>query len=193
MEMMNRRPSRVRRFAALAVAAAVAALVPGVARADVLEQVPADALVAFKVANLGTANKKIGQLAMDFGIAGFVPQAANPLNALKGRLGIQQGLKEDGDFGVAVISTKVSGMPSDQSYVLLIPVTNFNDFIGNFEVGNTEGDITEVKIQGGGRTGPKFATQWGNYAVLSPLKELLAKPANTLKLSALPKLSLIHI
>ncbi len=173
------------RLAALTIAA-LATFVP-FARADVLEQFPSDTLVAVKVANLAATSKKVGQLANDFAIANFVPQMQDPLASLKQKLGIQKGLKEDGEFGFAFLSPKATGLSGDHSIVILVPVSNYGDFIGNFEGAKADGDITEVDFPGNpGRDAPRFVANWGAYAAMSPSKELLAKPADTLKLSALP-------
>ena len=61
-----------RLFANAFILAAATQFMSASARADVLEQLPADSLVAVKVANLTQTSKKLAQLARDFGVAGFI-------------------------------------------------------------------------------------------------------------------------
>ena len=154
-------------------------------RANVLEQVPDSALFAVKVANLQQTSKKLAQLAKDFGVAGFIPQAADPLGALKQQAGVTKGLNETGEFAIAMISPKSSNLKEDKSVLMLVPVSNFADFIGNFADAKTEAGISEVTFPGDGEA--TFIADWGTYAVLSPSKELVAKPPGTLKPTGLTK------
>ena len=61
-------------------------------RADVLEQVPEDALVVVKVSNLQSLSNKLSKFAEDIGLAQAAPQFSNPLNALQEHAGIKEGL-----------------------------------------------------------------------------------------------------
>jgi hypothetical protein len=165
---------------------AAASSFPSLLRADdVLEKVPDNALFAVKVANLRQTSNKVAQFAQDFGIVGFVPQLGDPLGALKQRTGITKGLNEAGEIAIAMISPKSSNLPEDKSLVMLVPVTHYNDFVGNFADAQTTAGVSEATFPGDNE--PTFIADWGNYAALSPVKELLAKPTGTIKPAGLTK------
>jgi len=72
----------------------------------------------------------------------------------------------------------------DHSLVLLIPVSDYKAFTGNFADAKTEGDLTEVKFPN--ETDASYVTPWGKYAAVSPSKEVLGKkPAAGVKLKGL--------
>lgn len=98
-----RRPApAVRHFAALAIALAVAPL----ARGQVLDLVPSDAVAVVKVKNVGAVSTKAAQFFTTLGVAAFKPEFADPLGALQEKSGIKNGLNRDGDFAVAVMLPK---------------------------------------------------------------------------------------
>ena len=152
------------------------------------DKVPDTALVAVKVANLEATSKKIAQLAKDFGIDGFVPGAADPLGAMQNQLGLTKGLNKQGELAFAYFDPKSNGAEPDEgkSFVMLIPVSNYKEFVSNFQNPKTEGDVTEAQFPKDNNPEPAYLADWGEYAAISPIKELVGKkPAGTLKLSGL--------
>lgn len=161
------------------LAAAVAWLTASLVYAGpVLESIPSDALLAAKVSNLRITSGKIAKLSQDLGLAVFLPHLQDPMSALKNQTRIQKGLKEDGELGFALMrpsnDNPIPGM------ILLIPITSFADLLSNFPDAQVEGGVAEVTFPGNSR--PSFLGDWGDYAALSEVQNLVAtKPQQTLK------------
>lgn len=152
----------------------------GIVQADVLEKLPADALVAGRVANLTATSNKIAMLAKDLGVDAFVAPLQNPLAAFKTQTKLEKGIKDDGDFGFVYMDPKgTDGRPED-SFIMVVPVTNYAEFLTNFTNPKTDGAITEVEPPDGSDK-PGFVADWGGYAAMSPNKALVAKPTSTMK------------
>jgi hypothetical protein len=165
----------------LAVAAMLFAAVSAT-RADVLDKLPADAMLAGKVANLEATSGKVARLAKDFGIDGFVVALKDPLDALQKRSHFEKGFNKGGEFGFAVMSSKLNGgLGGQPAVVMLVPISNYAEFISNFADAKTEGAVSEVTI--GANKEPNFVADWGEFAAISPTKALVGKPTNTLKVT----------
>jgi hypothetical protein len=168
------------------VVATVVAMVSGfagAAGAQVLEQMPADALVAARVSNLGRVSAKVADLAKKLGVDQFSPAMSDPLVALKEQYGVSKGVNTDGDFGFAFIDPeKVRGADNedDASIVLYIPVTDYKEFLTNFNEATTEGDITSATTPEGE---PMFVKSLGKYAAISPAKPGLSLPVAGVKVA----------
>ena len=155
------------------------------AAADVLDNVPADAMVALKVANLTQTSDKVAKLAKQYGIDAFAPKAQNPLQSFKQSLHAEKGFNDAGEMALVFTSPKAYGVTADQSMLILLPVSNYNDFISNYADAKTEGGVTEAHIEENDQK-PTYIADWGGgYAALSPTKALIAKPAGTLKIKGL--------
>lgn len=168
---------------ALAVAGLVAGFT-GAARAQVLEQMPADALLAVRVSNLGKVSGKVADLAKKLGVDQFSPAMSDPLVALEEQYGITKGVNANGDFGLAIIDPdKVRGdaAPGGRaSMVLYVPVTDYKEFLANFQEPTTEGDISTAATPEGE---PLFVRSVGKYAAVSPAKAGLALPVAGVKVA----------
>src|SRR3989442_1572218 len=81
----------------------VAFVMCSVARAQVLDQMPEQALVIVKVTNLQGFSVKFGKLATDLQLVAQVPQLADPLAALQDKLKIKNGLDKSGDAAFAFL------------------------------------------------------------------------------------------
>src|SRR2546430_471756 len=68
------------------------------AKAQVLDQVPADAVIVVKVNNLQGVSQKIAKLAKDFGVDEFQPEFKDPLGALMQHGHISKGVNKSGDM-----------------------------------------------------------------------------------------------
>ena len=173
---------KIKTTAAVALLLATCGILPAAARADVLESLPADALVAGKVASLSKVSDKIAKLAKDLGIDAFVQQLQNPLANLKAQSHMEKGINDAGEVGFAYLSPKTAGVGEDEAFVVLIPVSSYADFLTNFGDAKTDAGVSEVTApDGSGKT--LFVADWSGYAAVSPAKAMVAKPANTLKSS----------
>lgn len=162
----------------IGTAALATLMLAGWARADVMEQVPSNSLMVFKVTKMNDMSTKLGKLMTDWGVTNVQPDAGDPLATFKKEMKISAGLKEDGDAAFAFISPKATNVKDGKSMIVVLPVSDYKAFIGNFEGATTEGDITTVKI--GNEEKDSFVTDSyivnrDGYAVISPVKELVEK------------------
>jgi len=144
--------------------------------ADVLDQVPSDALVVLKVNHLKATSDKVAKLANDLGIAQMAPPMADPLGFVQQQIKMTNGVNTAGDLAFAYLNAEQFGGDWEKAIVILIPVTDYNAFIGNWPDAQTEGGVSQVKM--GNHEEPGFVSNWGSYAALSPKREVVAnKPA----------------
>ena len=156
--------------------------------ADVAEWIPADALVVFKVNKLQQVNDEAGALLREFGVAEQDPAMANPLAAFQEETGIKEGLNLEGNLAIYLANGDLEG--DTPPMVVLIPVSDYQAFLGNFTNKQDEGGgITRVRLgeaaaddedMGDEDVGDDddigYVMEMGEYAGLSPMKELLKKP-----------------
>ena len=170
----------LKRKTMIASAMLAMAVMVGAAKAQVMEKVPADAMVVVKVADLTATSGKFAKLMADFGVDAFAPQLKDPLGALKGKLSIKDGVKENGDAALYVLPPKAAAGDENKSFVILIPVSDYKAFIANFQGATTEGTVTTATMPDSPE--PAFIADWGGFAAMSPTKALIEKaPANILK------------
>jgi hypothetical protein len=187
---MNQTCVRITRRCIAASAAVLALLVctarpvaAQMAAGQVLDGVPADAMAVVKVKNLQATSAKIAKYANDLGIAAMVPQMNDPLKALEDKVKISQGLNAGGDLYIAMLTPSTDPQAEYKNIVILFPVSDYKAFLANFPDGQTDGDVTQVKMADSPE--PSFVANWGAYAAVSPLKELVEKkPATSLQLTA---------
>jgi hypothetical protein len=173
--------SCVRRGALWVLVVAALAVVP--ARGQVLQQVPADAMVVVKFTNLEQVSKKVANFAQQLGVAQMQPEFADPLGALEKHAGVSKGLDRAGDLVFAFLDPEAHGGP-DNSMVILFPVTNYQTFLSNFPDAKAEGAVTQATM--GDDKKPAFFAEWGKYAAVSPNKDVVAqKPAGALSVQGL--------
>lgn len=167
---MSLRASVVRRSRGmLACVVAAGALVWGAASsADVFEIVPAEALGVLKVRNLKEVSAKWGDFSAKLGLAAFSPEMADPLGAIKSQLGIEAGLREDGELGLVLLPASAwSTDESGPAAVLLVPVSDYAAFVGNFKDAETSDGVTKATRDGE----DVFIAQWGDYAAVGSSRE----------------------
>jgi hypothetical protein len=209
-------PSRGRRFRASHQAegdamkfptrlfAAVAMLAVGLcaaAQADVLDQVPPDAMAVLKINSLSAVNAKAVKLANQWGLDEMVPEFKDPLGSVLDKLHMTAGVNKDGDMACAIFApppaaagandqapAPAAGSPGrapvepvpapakeEPETLTLVPVSDYQAFVGNFKEPNEDGDITGVISPDG--SSPLFISHWGDYAAVTMTKSLLeAKP-----------------
>ncbi len=165
---------RFGKFASVCVTAAVLLAAP-FAHAQVLDQVPSDAMVVVKFNKLKAVSDKIGAMGQKLGIAAFVPQLSDPLGALKDKGKLQNGFDDNGE--AAFVFTGVPADGQEPPLLVFLPVTDYKAFLTNFPGAKTEGDVSEVHFDG--ETDAAYTANWGKYAVISPKKEMVSqKPAS---------------
>src|SRR5438105_4359519 len=142
------------------------------ARGQVLDQVPAEALVIMKVSNLQQTSGKLAKLCQDLGIAQMAPQMADPLGALQTKLKINNGIDKAGEVAFAYIDPAAVGGDSQHSMVMLWPVSDYKGFLSNFPDAKEEGGVATVKL--GDDPDDSFVVNWGKYAAITPSKEVAA-------------------
>ena len=177
----------VRTRRAIGAVAIAAALWCGQVRAQVLEQVPADALAVFKIKNLDQTNKKVAKMAKDFGLDEMVPEMKDPLAALLAKGHISKGLDKAGDAALVVFGPDKDAKDAEEPVaVALVPVSDYDAFVGNFkksDKGEGGEGISVVEDPAGGGMAMYIAHR-GNYAVMSDKKSHLIGKGG-LKLGAL--------
>lgn len=154
-------------------------------RADVLKLAPTDSLAVMKIKNVGATNKKAADLFAKLGVSAMKPELADPLAAFKSEVGIKDGLNEAGELGV--IFLPAAQWPKDEAegdkrpgVVVLIPVTDYKAFLGNFKDVKTDGEVTEIQINGQ----PSYFASWGEYAAMAPTKEYATAKGGGLTVNA---------
>jgi hypothetical protein len=156
--------------AALTVLFAVA---PERALAQVIQQVPSDALVVLKVKDVKATSDKVARLAQDLGIAAMVPDMADPLAMLQTKLKIQQGFNTSGEMAFVFMDPDKFGGDPEDAMMVLVPVSDYKAFLGNWADAKTEGDVTQVSMPDSPK--PGYIANWGAYAALAPSKAIVEK------------------
>jgi hypothetical protein len=152
------------------------------AHAQVLDQVPSDSLVVFKVNHLADTNKKVADLLQSLGVTDLVPPMKDPLQALEDQLGITAGLDTSKDAGAAILNGAMDG-GGPPPFVLLLPVTDYKAFLGNMTLVRTEGDVSVVHFKD--KEEDAFVENWGGYAALSDKKDNVTVKHEGIKVTGL--------
>jgi len=142
--------------------------------AQVMNQVPSNALAVLKVSNLQATSKKVADLATSLGLGQLSPEMADPLGSLLKRVGAPDGVNGAGDLVIAYIDPAGLNAPNGQSVLILIPVSDYQKFIGNFADAKPDGDLTQVHFKGD--MDVTYLAHWGDYAAASPVRDIVAKP-----------------
>ncbi|HEY1683842.1 MAG TPA: hypothetical protein VGG19_03690 [Tepidisphaeraceae bacterium] len=174
------------------------------ANAQVMQQAPSDGLVVAKINNLKSLSDKIAGLAQRFGIAPFVPQLADPLSSVEQDLKITQGINPNGDAAIVQLDPDKYGQQVSQFGVILLPVSDYKAFLGNFSRPTESSDkpaadnaapttqaapapdaqgIAAIAFPNAFDTA--YVAQWGNYAAISKVKSVLATPGKGITASGL--------
>lgn len=172
----------MRRMTRSACAAVVvlALLLTQSARAQVFDQVPAEALVVLKVNNLAAASQKFGKWAEAIGVTAFQPDLKDPLAAIQKHMGMSQGVDTAGEMAFVFLNPQAVGGDEDKAVMVLVPVTDYKAFVGQFPESKTEGAITSMKPEGAPET--VYAANWGKYAAMGMVQDVLSKKPAGLKL-----------
>lgn len=174
----------MKRFSRLAprwVAAFLAAFFVTAAQAQVLDQVPSDALVVMKINKLSAVNEKAAVLAKQWGLVEMNPAFADPLGYLLTESGMTNGVDKSGDVAIVMANGDLEN--HKKRVIILIPVTDYAAFIGNFPEAKKDGDLDVVHMTFSGEKDSEesYIANWGKYAAITPMKELLAKKPDGFK------------
>lgn len=162
-----------RLFAAFLVVSAVSAT----AHAQAMSQVPASAMVVVHLKNFQDFSQKLAALAQQMNIGSDqAPGMTDLLGYMSAKSKMDQGWKKDGDFAVALFG----GANSDKSVVAIVPVTDYAAFQSNYPGATTDGAITTITMPDGETD---YLAKWGDYAAISPVKDLVSQPAGGLKIT----------
>ena len=161
---------RVAALMALGVAAAAPA-----ARAQALKQVPPDALVVVKINHLDETNTKVAALLQTLGAVDLKPEAKDPLKLFEDATGIPAAAV-DAKRDAALYMPNAPGPMDGEAppVVLLLPVSDYQAFVGGLTGAKTEGEVTTGKFKGDDND--TFVAHWGDYAAVSPRKEFVTAP-----------------
>jgi hypothetical protein len=145
------------------------------ASAQVIKQVPSNAMAVLKVSDLEATSKKVADFAAAMGISQMDPDMADPLGAFLKDVGAPDGVNRSGELAFAYIDPAAFNSPEDKSMLLLIPVSDYQKFIGNFPDAKPDGDLTQAHFKN--QTGDvTYFAHWGDYAAASPTRDIVAKP-----------------
>jgi hypothetical protein len=172
---------RATKFVALVAFLLCSPLYSVVVHAQVLDQVPEQAIIVVKVNNLQSVSTKFGKLATDLQLVAQVPPLADPLGALTEKLKITNGLDKGGDGAFAFIDPAAIGGDNDNAFMVLWPVTDYKAFLANFGEAKEENGISEVTIADSPK--PAYFASWGKYAVMTPSKEIAAMKPTGVKVA----------
>jgi hypothetical protein len=167
-----------RAMTGLVAIAAVIAL-QAQASAQVLKHVRDDALVVIKLNNAQAVNDKLVAMSQKMGLANLHPAAANPLGVLQQQQNLKQGLNLKGETALVVFAP-IAG-ENEPRAMALIPVADYKAFLTNFADVKKDGEADTFALQADGE--PLFAEQWGEYAAITPWKDLLAEKPQGLQVN----------
>jgi hypothetical protein len=145
----------------------------GLAPAQVIKQVPANAMVVLKVSNLDATSKKISDLITSMGLGQMSPELADPLGWAQKSMGATEGINKSGELAIVVLDPDAVGGDISKAVLALLPVSDYQAFLGNYQGNKTDGDVTEVHTPDS--TESSFVAHWGNYAAICQSKDYLSK------------------
>ncbi len=147
--------------------------------AQVLDQVPSDALMVIKVNHIADTNTKISNLMQTLGVADVFPPAKDPIGAIEGQSGLGAGLDTKRDAAAVLLNGKYDQSAAPPPMVILLPVSDYKAFLGSVTVVRTEGDVSVVHFKDNEED--TFVENWGGYAAISPTKENVTSKHEGLK------------
>jgi hypothetical protein len=187
------RGSKVVRLVALGLMAVYSLAPSRTQAADVMDQVPSDALAVLKVNHLQDTSTKVAALMQALGVTDFAPAMSDPLGSLLNQGGMVNGIDKTGDAVMVVTNAAWGGLtqqapgeaPKQPPLLVLIPVTDYKAFLGNTTVVSTDGDISTVHFKNGGvdEAQNSYVASWGSFAAVSPVKDTVSKKPDGLKIA----------
>ena len=166
----------------LAAAICITGLVSPVT-AQVMDQIPSDALVVIKINHLQETDTKVSNLLQTLGVTDLVPTMKDPLATLETQLGIGPGMDTKKDAAAVILNGNMD--KPQPPFVLLLPVSDYKAFLGSVTTVRTEGDVSIVHFQS--NEDDAFVENWGDYAAISDKKENVLVKHEGLKTTGLSK------
>lgn len=111
---------------------------------NIYSMAPDGALAIIAVPSLNNVQTKIANLDKQLGLG--LPPLQNILPMLKMQLGVENGIDDNGGILFAITGMPAPGEP-DPPAILLIPVSNYKAFLGNFNA-KDNGGVTEIVFEG---------------------------------------------
>lgn len=146
-----------RRGVSLGLAVLLFALSAPLAAQDVLQAVPGDALAVMVIPKLDALDAKVQAFAQHIRLP-----APSPLGSLKALAGLHKGLDEKGSGALVAMSLGGGGRPSG---VVLLPVSNYDEFAAQLTPEKVTDAISKVRI--GGNDVLLAKSKSGNFAALA--------------------------
>jgi len=136
--------------------------------AKALEAAPADAHIVFVVPSLSAASDKVGALNKALGLN--VAEMDNFLGKLKSEAGAINGVDDEGAMLIVLpnIGAAMMGQGDNPPMVMLVPVTDYDAFIGNYNPVTEDGSKIASLTMPEGQ--PGYAKQVGTFAAMGPLR-----------------------
>jgi hypothetical protein len=150
---------------------ALAMMIAASARAQVLTLLPSDAMVVIKIKNMQDVSAKVAALSQQWGLANIRPELNDPLGTLLTAANLGPGLDKAGEAAVAVMMPPPNG--GEPNMVVLVPVTDYKTFATALPNAKAEGELTSFTM--GGNPQPGYVADWGKFAAISPMKEMVGK------------------
>ena len=136
---------------------------------------PSEAVVVIKFKNLQDVSSKIATLSQQWGLANIPPRAQRPARHDPDRRRPRAGAEPQ--RGGRDRDDDARRRADEPDIVALVPVSDFKAFAAALPNAKTEGEVTTFNP--GGKD--VFAVNWGQYAAVSPKKELIAQKGGGLK------------
>jgi hypothetical protein len=140
------------------------------AQAQVLSQVPSDALVVLRINKISDTNTKVAGFLQTLGLTDLVPTLKDPLESIENQSGMGAGIDTKRDAAAVIINgTFDKEKDNAPPVVMLVPVSDYKAFLGSVTVVRTEGDVTVAHFKDSEEDA--FIESWGDYAAISNKKE----------------------
>jgi hypothetical protein len=167
----------VQRRCAVGLVALSLVLTAGFAAAQPLKHLPPGPVVIIKINKPEEASKRLGGIMQRLGLPALQPALADPLGSFRQQMGIQQGLDAKRDIVIAVYP---EADEDDQQMIVLLPVTDYQAFLKNFEDVQVREGVAAFEIEGA----EAYSANWGSYAALSPDRAILTRKPTGVQLPA---------
>ncbi|HTW93842.1 MAG TPA: hypothetical protein VMD30_03540, partial [Tepidisphaeraceae bacterium] len=132
----------------LAVLATV--FLAGIARAQVMDQVPASAAIVVKIKDIGATNQKLIDFFKAAGLSQDAPGFSDPLGYMLSQAKITNGVNKSGDMAFVMLNPGPT-LDWNDSPLMLVPVSDYQAFIGNFADAKTQGSVTTATLGNDGQ------------------------------------------
>jgi hypothetical protein len=132
----------------------------------VVSQIPDNAVIAITVPSLSRLSNKIALVNQKLALN--QPQMNNVLGFAKAMSGMSQGINDGGGAAVVLTSLPMPGAGAEPDVILLLPVSDYGAFLGNFGSKSNNG-VTRVQFM----NQSLFVKKSGQFAVAGPSQQLV--------------------